>query len=67
MDIIRLVFDDENEFIQIFNLEPRWPQINDDTNIENTFYFNLWSHNTKDLMNKKINMQKLHNMFCPPN
>jgi hypothetical protein len=56
MNLIKLVFDDENESIQIFNLEPRSPQVNDDTNIENPFYFNLQSHNTKDLTNKEINM-----------
>jgi hypothetical protein len=30
-------------------------------------YFNLWSHNAKDFMNKEGNVAKLHCMTCPPN
>jgi tRNA A22 N-methylase len=53
MLVIGPILDDENEPIQIINVKLLLFQINDNSsNTKDSLYFNLWTHDAKELMNQ---------------
>jgi hypothetical protein len=53
MLIVGPILDDENEPIQIINVKLLLSQINDNnSNTKDSFYFNLWTHDAKELTNQ---------------
>jgi len=57
-NIIRPIFDNQNEAIQVLNPQPRVPKISGDSN-DTKNLFNLWSHSLKHLKSHESHMWKL--------
>ncbi len=69
MNIIKPIFYNQNEVIQVFNPQSIKTLKSSDecSNTKNMFNLNMWTHNPKHLTNQESHMWKLNCVLAPLN